>query len=286
MPELPEVQTIINGLKKHVLKKEIKQVKVLLPKIISGSNQKFIQVFKNNQFIDIQRRGKFIIFNLRSGEFLVVHLKMTGQLIYQGKNTLIAGGHANQKENFDLPHKHTHLFFIFKDKTKLFYNDLRRFGYLKIINNQQLKDLNYRWGIEPLSKKFTLNCFKKLLKNKKTNIKAFLLNQKYIAGLGNIYTDESLFKAHILPERKTDSLTDQEIKNLHQAIKEILKLALKYKGTTFSDYTDAHGQKGNFIPLLKVYGRQGKKCLRCKKGIIKKIRLAGRGTHYCSNCQH
>lgn len=285
MPELPEVQTIINGLKKHVLKKEIKQVKVLLTKIISGSNKKFIQVLKNNQFIDIQRRGKFIIFSLKSGEFLVVHLKMTGQLIYQGKNTLIAGGHANQKENFDLPHKHTHLFFIFKDKTKLFYNDLRRFGYLKIIDSQQLKELDFNWGIEPLSKKFTLACFKKLLSNKKTNIKAFLLNQKHIAGLGNIYTDEALFKAHISPKRKVDSLKEKEIKNLHQAIKEILKLALKYQGTTFSNYTDAHGQKGNFVPLLKVYGRQGQKCRRCKNKEIKKIKLAGRGTHYCPNCQ-
>ncbi len=285
MPELPEVQTIINGLKRHVLKKKIKQVKVLLPKIIRGSKNKFIQVLKNNYFIDISRRGKFIIFHLRAEKFLVVHLKMTGQLIYQGKKVLVAGGHANKKEDFDLPHKHSHLMIVFNDNSKLFYNDLRRFGYLEIFNQKKLKELDFNWGIEPLSSKFTLSCLKKLLNGKKTSIKAFLLNQKYIAGLGNIYTDEALFKAHILPSRKTDSLNSKEIKNLHQAIKEILKLALKYQGTTFSNYTDAHGRKGNFVPLLKVYGRKNKKCRRCQTGIIKKIKLAGRGTHYCPKCQ-
>ena len=285
MPELPEVQTIINGLKKHVLKKKIKQVRVLLPKIIRGSKNKFIQVLKNNNFIDINRRGKFIIFSLKNKQFLIIHLRMTGQLIYIQQNEIIACGHSNQMNNFNLPHKQTHLIFSFQDQSQLFYNDQRQFGFLEIRGQKELKDLDNKWGIEPLSKKFTLIYLKKLLKNKRINIKAFLLNQKHIAGLGNIYTDESLFKAYILPTRQTDSLTEKEIKNLYQAIKQILKLALQYRGTTFNNYIDVHGRRGNFIQKLKVYGRENKKCLRCRQGIIKKIKVAGRGTHYCPQCQ-
>ena len=124
-----------------------------------------------------------------------------------------------------------------------------------------------------------------LVKNEKGNIKAFLLNQKNIAGIGNIYADEILFEAGILPGRKMDSLTKEEIKKLHQAIKKILKKAVKYRGTTFYSYIDARGQRGNFTKFLKVYKREKEKCLRCRKGVIQKTKIAGRGTRYCDKCQ-
>ena len=285
MPELPEVQTIVDDLNRVILNKKIKKIDILLSKIIKGANNSFVSTLKNNSFQNINRRGKFIIISLKSGEFLVIHLRMTGQIIYQQGNNLIAGGHSFKNNNFDLPNKQTHVIIYFKDGSRLFYNDQRQFGYLEIIGQKKVKILENRLGIEPLSRQFICSYFKKLLKGKKRNIKAFLLDQKHIAGLGNIYVDESLFLAHILPSRSTNSLEEKEIKDLYQAIKQVLRKAIKYRGTTFNNYKDAHGNRGSFINKLKVYGRENKKCSRCKKGVIKKTRLAGRGTRYCSNCQ-
>ena len=285
MPELPEVQTIINDLNKVILNKKIKKVDILLSKIVKGANSGFISALKNNSFQNISRRGKYIIISLNSNRFLVIHLRMTGQIIYQQGNTLIAGGHSDKKNNFNLPNKQTHFILHFTDQSQLFYNDQRQFGFLEITNQKGLDKIENKLGVEPLSKDFTLSYFKNLLKNKKRNIKAFLLDQKYIAGLGNIYVDESLFLAHILPNRLTNSLKEKEIRDLHQAIKKVLKQAIKYRGTTFNNYKDAHGRQGNFIKRLKVYGQENRECSSCRKGIIKKIRVASRGTRYCSNCQ-
>jgi len=295
MPELPEVQTIIDDLKKVVLDKKIKGVDILLPKIVRGSNKVFKNILEGNSFQDINRRGKFIIISLKRNGFLVVHLRMTGQIIYKQKNNLIAGGHSDQKKNFltafrdsgqvNFPNKQTHLIINFNDQSQLFYNDQRQFGFLEIVGQKEVNDLENRLGIEPLSTKFTLKHFQNLIKSRKRNIKAFLLDQENIAGLGNIYVDESLFLAHVLPTRTMDTLTKLEIKNLHLAIKKVLKLALKHRGTTFNNYVDAQGNKGSFINELKVYGQENKECFRCYKGIIKKIRVASRGTRYCSNCQ-
>jgi len=285
MPELPEVQTIIDDLNQTILNKKIKKVDILLSRIVRGTNKKFINFLKNNSFQDIQRRGKYIIFSLKNFNFLMIHLRMTGQIIYESQGSLIVGGHSDKSNNLNLPNKQTHVIFYFQDGSKLFYNDQRQFGFLEIINQRQFGFLENKLGAEPLSKKFTLKYFKELLKNKKRNIKAFLLDQQYIAGLGNIYTDESLFEAGILPSCSIDSLKLEEIKKLHQAIKKVLKKAIKYRGTTFNNYKDAHGQTGSFTRKLKVYGQEGKKCVRCQKGIIKKTRLAGRGTRYCPQCQ-
>lgn len=291
MPELPEVQTIVNDLNHEVLDKKIKKVDILLSRIIRGTNKNFIKRLENNSFKNIIRRGKYIIIVLSKTEFLIVHLKMTGQIIYESNGNLIAGGHSDThlrsvgKSNLNLPNKQTHVIFNFEDGSKLFYNDQRQFGFLEITDQAGVDLIEGKLGVEPLSSKFTLKYFQNLLKNKKRNIKAFLLDQKYIAGLGNIYVDESLFEAGILPSRLTDSLQENEIKNLYQSIKKILKKAIKYRGTTFNNYKDAHGRTGSFIQKLKVYGQEGKKCVRCKKGIIKKIRLAGRGTRYCPYCQ-
>jgi formamidopyrimidine-DNA glycosylase len=285
MPELPEVETIVNDLNQSVLNKRIKKVNILLPKIVKGSNSCFINTLKNNSFQNIIRRGKYIIFSLKNNKFLVIHLRMTGQIIYKQKDNLIAGGHSDQNNNFNLPNKQTHVIIYFNDGPQLFYNDQRQFGYLEIINQEGLKQIDDKLGIEPLSEQFTLKCFKDLLKNSKRNIKAFLLDQKHVAGLGNIYVDESLFLAHILPTRSLNTLNEKEIKDLYQAIKKVLRLAIKYRGTTFNNYKDAHGRKGSFINRLKVYGQENRKCLRCRKGVIKKIRTAGRGTRYCFYCQ-
>jgi len=285
MPELPEVQTIIDDLNQTILNKKIKKVDILLSRIVKGTNKSFRDILEKNSFESINRRGKYIIISLKSNEFLVIHLRMTGQIIYEQDNNLIFGGHSDKNNNLNLPNKQTHVIFYFQDGSKLLYNDQRQFGFLEITDKNGVNHLENKLGVEPLSSKFTLSYFKNLLKDKKRNIKAFLLDQKYIAGLGNIYVDESLFLAHILPKRLTNSLKEKEIKNLRWAIKKVLKQAIKYRGTTFNNYKDAHGRTGDFINKLKVYGQENKKCVRCTKGIIKKIRLAGRGTRYCPKCQ-
>lgn len=286
MPELPEIQTIVNDLNKTILNKKIKKVEIRLPKIVRYANKDFCTVLKDSSFQKISRWGKFIIIQLsRKNKYLVVHLRMTGQIIYINKDKIIVGGHSMENNQFDLPNKQTHLIIYFQDQSKLFYNDQRQFGFWQVVNPKELKEVQDKLGLNPLDREFSLSSFKKLLENRKGNIKAFLLNQKYIAGLGNIYTDESLFKAHILPFRKINTLTTKEIEKLYKAIKDILNLSIKYRGTTFNNYVDAEGRKGKFIKFLKIYRKEGQKCSRCQKEIIKKVKIAGRGTRYCSYCQ-
>jgi len=286
MPELPEVQTIVTDLNSRILNKKIKKVEVRLKKIVKNPTKSFIQDLQKSTFKNIRRRGKLLIFELSvKNKYLLIHLKMTGQLIYCKNNKITVGGHGMSKDMGELPSKYTHVIFMFSDGSKLFYNDLRRFGYLHIVDDKKLEKILEKFGIEPLDKDFTLKKFKSLIENKKMNIKAFLLNQKFIAGIGNIYADETLFDAGILPNRSANSLKEVEVKKLYKAIKKVLKKAVQYRGTTFNDYLDADGNKGSFLKFLKVYHREGKKCLRCNKEKIKKIKVAGRGTRYCEKCQ-
>jgi len=286
MPELPEIQTIVSDLNKIVLNKEIKKVEIRLSKIVKSTNKNFCAVLKNNSFKKISRLGKFIIIQLsKKNKYLAIHLRMTGQIIYMDQEKIIAGGHSIKNNKFDLPNEQTHLIIYFQNQSKLFYNDQRQFGFWQAVSLQELKKIQDKLGLNPLYAEFNLLNFKKLLGNKKGNIKSFLLNQKYIAGLGNIYTDESLFRSHILPFRKINTLTAKEIKKLHKSIKDILNLSIKYRGTTFNNYVDARGRKGKFIQFLKVYRKEGQKCSRCQKEVIQKIKILGRGTRYCSYCQ-
>ena len=286
MPELPEVQTIVNDLNRIVLNKTIEKIEICLSKIIKCTNKAFYTILKDNSFKKISRLGKFIIIQLsKKDKYLVIHLRMTGQIVYVNKGQVIIGGHSIKNNQFNLPNEQTHLIIYFQDQSKLFYNDQRQFGFWQIVNSKGLKEVQSRLGLNPIHVEFNLSSFKKLLENRKGSIKSFLLNQKYIAGLGNIYTDESLFKAHILPFRKVNTLTAKEIKKLYKAIKDILNLSIKYRGTTFNNYVDAEGRKGEFIKFLKVYRKEGKKCSRCQEGIIQKTKITGRGTRYCSYCQ-
>lgn len=209
---------------------------------------------------------------------------MTGQLIYLIKDHIFAGGHSFANFAKDLPSKHTQLMITFADHSQLFFNDSRKFGYVKIIPVAKLEAVLLNYGMEPLQKSFTFIKFRELLKNKKMNLKAVLLNQQLLAGIGNIYADEICFEAKVLPTRRTNSLSDTEIKQLFHATLKILKKAIKYRGTTFNDYMDSEGKKGNFSHHLKVYERDKKRCLRCGEKIVKK-RVAGRGTHMCLGCQ-
>jgi len=286
MPELPEVETIVRDLNKMILNKKIVDVEVRLDKIVRSQTRQFVQICKGGRFKSITRRGKLLVFELNSKDrYLFIHLKMTGQLIYSKNKKIVAGGHGQSRDIKELPNKYTHVIFYFYDGSKLFYNDLRRFGHLEIVNGKKMEKILKKFGAEPLDKDFTLEKFRMLLQNKKGNVKAFLLDQKFIAGIGNIYADESLFEAGIMPTRNITSLEQQEVKRLYKAVRKILKKAILRRGTTFNDYLDAQGNRGGFLKFLKVYHRAGEKCFLCKKGIIKKTKVAGRGTSFCSICQ-
>ncbi len=286
MPELPEVETIRKDLEKVILNKKITKIDIKKPKLIKNDNiEDFVSDITNNKLKSINRIGKLIYIDISDNKNLLIHLKMTGQLIYQSKNNTVAGGHNWPPIDTGLPNKYSHVIFHFDDDSTLFFNDQRQFGYLKTINNSDLKIIIEDYGIEPLQKNFTLENFKNIFKNRKSNIKSILLNQKIISGLGNIYVDEICFDSGIKPHTLANKLTSEKIKKLHFSTEKIISNAIKYRGTTFSDYVDSKGSKGNFSHQLKVYGRKDQNCLKCKKNIIQKTKLASRGTYFCTNCQ-
>ncbi len=300
MPELPEVETIKNDLKEKIKNKTISQIKIKNASTIKNGLNFFRNKLKNAELKDIKRSGKLLVFVLEKPKnkkfYLLIHLKMTGQLIYCDRKNFVIGGHVNSKKEKEKvnkglfndlcqPNKYTRLIFVFSDGSQLLFNDLRKFGYCQIVNEKQLNKILNSFGIEPGQKNFTWDNFKKIFTGRKANIKALLLNQKLIAGIGNIYADEILFEAKINPKRKADSLNNNEIRRIFFATQRVIKKAIKYRGTTFSDYIDPSGRKGGFSKLLKVYGREGQKCPRCKNEIIKRIKVAGRGTRYCPRCQ-
>jgi len=291
MPELPEVETIRRDLVKSILGKKIRKVEILSAKTVSPGPRKFLSRLTGQSFVAIDRLGKLLIFSLSDQKhFLLIHLKMTGQLIYSGHNKLVVGGHSLKATSLsgyiggELPNKSTRVYFTFFDGSKLFFNDQRRFGYLKTVTANDLAKIKLKYGIEPLTANFTLKNFFKVIASRTKNIKALLLDQSLISGLGNIYADEALFAAGIRPSRRADSLTRGEIERLYGVIEALIRKAIKYRGTTFNNYRDAQGKKGNFVGKLQVYGRDKEQCLKCGRS-IKKIKIAGRGTHYCPHCQ-
>jgi formamidopyrimidine-DNA glycosylase len=285
MPELPEVETIVRDLKIKILNLKIKKVEVLLPRIVKNQVASFKNILTANSFKSIGRFGKLIVFELEKGDKkLLVHLKMTGQLIFSDGKKVIAGGHDDGTDPNQLPNKYTRAIFEFEDKSKLFFNDLRTFGYLKLASENEVQLARDKIGPDALESNLNFQDFKNILKNRRTSIKAVLLNQEILAGIGNIYADEILFQAGVRPSRKANGLKIKEIEAIYTSIKPILKKAINYRGTTFNSFVDANGNQGKFVDRLKVYGREGKKCQICQ-GDIKKIKVAQRGTHYCASCQ-
>ncbi len=287
MPELPEVETVRRDLLTRIIKKKITSVEVFKDRMVKVPKKKFISALLGRKIVDIERVGKLLVLTIDTGEYLLIHLKMTGQLIYRDKKQQIGGGHSLSKEesNFQVPNKHTYIIIAFAGGGKLFFNDQRTFGYMTIVSEEELGLIKKRFGVEPLSWNFTLEHFTSIIKNKKTSIKAALLDQRLIAGIGNIYADESCFLAGIKPTRLANSLTAKERQKLFTAIRDVLDLAVRERGTTFNHFVDGEGKRGNFLSFLKVYGRNGERCLVCKDGIIEKSRVAGRGTHVCGVCQ-
>jgi formamidopyrimidine-DNA glycosylase len=271
MPELPEVQTIRDELANKILNKKIKEVEVKFPGLLNVPAKVFISTITGTEIISIRRRAKLLIFDLSNQWSLLIHLKLTGQLI-------VAGQPGPGKP---------HLIYHFSDGSKLTHYDLRKFGYAKLIKTAEtaayLEKENL--GPEPLSKDFTLEKFKQLLQTKpKALIKPLLMDQTFLAGIGNIYSQEACFFAKILPTRKAGTLNNREISLLYQGLREILKQAIKYKGSSVDSYVNTAGEEGKYVPELKVYGRGGKQCLNCGE-ILKQEKINGRGTTWCQKCQ-
>ena len=288
MPELPEIETIKNGLKEKVCEKPILKVLVNNASVIRNRKSNFIKALESGKFASIERRGKMLIFEMekkRDGDknFLLARLGMTGRLVYFDDGDALWGGRSfENKKSFS--YKHCHIILTFEGGGVLLFCDTRRFGNMEIVDEKGLGKKLETFGPEPLGTEFALKIFQGIMKGKKTNIKALLLNQKYIAGIGNIYADEILFEAKIDPRRSADGLSIEEVKNIYRAVKKILKKAVANRGTTFSDYVDSSGEEGNFKRHLKVYGRGGMDCPGCG-GKVKKMVIAGRGTSFCESCQ-
>ncbi|MCX6793040.1 MAG: bifunctional DNA-formamidopyrimidine glycosylase/DNA-(apurinic or apyrimidinic site) lyase [Candidatus Falkowbacteria bacterium] len=284
MPELPEVETVARDLNKALVGKTIKSIISFDKKTFVSSLPSLRRAALGNKIIDVRRRAKMLIIDFGK-HFFVVHLKMTGQLIFQSNKKLIAGGHPIVSTGTTVPNKFTRLVFTLNNGGTLYFNDIRKFGWVKAVKADEFSVIDNAYGHEPFDKALTFEKFVSLINRRlRTSIKAALLDQKLVVGLGNIYVDEVLFKSGLRPTRLVKTLTLLEKKKIYLAIPLILKKAILKRGTTFSNFRDGAGQKGNFVAFLKVYGRSGQPCKSCGE-LIKKIRLAGRGTHFCPNCQ-
>lgn len=287
MPELPEVETIRLELDKVLRNQKIKDVEVRLPKTIRGSVFSFKKILAGLKLLSVGRRAKLIIINFSNNNSVIIHLKMTGQLVYRHGRQMKIGGHPIKDGVNQLPNKFTQVIFNFNNSGTLFFNDVRKFGYMQLLPTAKLVSLfeKSNYGLEPLGQDFTLEKFREMLKKKKSlRIKPLLMDQTFIAGIGNIYAVESCFAAGIRPTRRAGSLSLKEIAKLYQSIRTILARAIQKRGTSSKNYVDAYGNPGGYVPSLKVYGRAGKKCFRCGTE-IKNMTLGGRGTAYCPHCQ-
>lgn len=277
MPELPEVETIKNQLLKEIRGKKIKTAEIRLPKMIRGASVKeFKKIVEGVTIKNIDRRAKLLIIDLSNDYSLVIHLKLTGQIIYEKRRST----------KFEIGN-YAHIIYHFTDGSMLIHNDMRQFGYVKLIKTEDLEKLfeKEKFGPEPLEKGFTLEKFKELLSKKpRQKIKPLLMDQKFLAGVGNVYIQEACWCAKILPTRIVKSLREKEMEALFNCLIAILKEAIKQKGSSVDTYVDISGQAGGYEAKLKVYGRENQKCSRCA-GEIKRMTLAGRGTYYCPDCQ-
>ncbi len=289
MPELPEVETINRQLNLKIVGKTIAGVDILRQKNFIGNKSKVI----GKKIIAVGRQAKIIIISLETKIHLLVHLKMTGQLIYrQQLNTDKPYDHKPSGNIYDvnvLPNKYTRVIIEFKDNSFLLFNNLRAFGWIKVVADNQLeKELANFSGVNPLSDNFTTNYLQKITSQTNKSIKLLLMDQKKIAGIGNIYASETLFCAKTHPQTKSKKISQlpEKIKKLHQCIIKVLQKALKYKGSTANDdaFRDTSGNRGKMQNRLKVYGREGENCLKCG-GKIKRIKISGRSSFFCPSCQ-
>lgn len=277
MPELPEVETIKRGLAKFILKKKITKIEVLNEKSFLGSQT-------TGTVENLRRFGKALVLDLDNGKSLMIHLRMTGQLIYDGKERY-AAGHPSDNFTAALPNKQTRVILRFENGT-LYFNDQRKFGFIKVLPTSEVENDSFikklapePWAMSPDE------LYEKLQRHKNSLIKPTILDQTIICGLGNIYADESLFMSKIHPERRAGTVTKAETEKLLKSAREVMEKSIASGGSTMATYVKADGTKGDYLEkFAQVFHREGKPCPRCGTK-IEKIKVGGRGTHFCPNCQ-
>lgn len=287
MPELPEVETVKLGLEKLIVGKTIKSVTHDTEKSFPNATADVEAFLVGARIMSVKRRAKVLIIELDSKYSLIIHLKMTGQLVYVAKEIRFGAGHPNDSLIGQLPDKSTRVTLIFSDGAHLFFNDQRRFGWVRLLPAAEIPNIDFfqKVGPEPLAADFTATQFQeRLLRRKNSNIKAVLLDQTVIAGVGNIYADESLWGAKIHPETKVADLSKKQMNTLFVQLRDILQLAIDKGGSSNHTYVNAEGKKGSYMNFARVFRRDGQTCPRCSTTIIK-TKVAGRGTHTCPKCQ-
>jgi len=273
MPELPEVETIRRDLNKELRGRKIVKLKFYdWAKMLKPSPEVVKNAIEGKKIRDFGRRAKLLLMHLDDhGTTVALHLKLSGQIIL--------------RKSTDSPDRFTHIVLELDKGEELRFNDLRKFGFMKVVESKQdLEKLLSEFGPEPFTPDLTLEKFKEILTKSARAIKTVIMDQSKIAGVGNIYADEALWRARIHPEKPSSKLTDGELRDLYEAISFVLKQGIVDRGTSVDQYLDAHGDEGEHARNLKVFRQNGKPCPRCRTE-IKKIRVGGRGTHFCPVCQ-
>ena len=286
MPELPEVETVRRGLHELIIGRSIKSVHHDTPKSFPNATADVTQFMINASVTDVRRRAKVLLIDLSTEHTLVIHLKMTGQLVYRGE-TVFGAGHPNESLIGELPDRSTRVTVTFVDGSKLFFNDQRKFGWMKLMPTLEVPNIDFmkKVGPEPLEADFTSEEFAaRFTRRAKTSIKAAILDQTVVAGVGNIYADESLWGAKIHPKRLVNTITPEEFKTLYTELRDVMNLAIEKGGSTDKNYVNAEGKRGSYMDFARVFRREGLACPRCGTEIIK-FKAAGRGTHVCPHCQ-
>ena len=281
MPELPEVETIRRGLTPYILYKKIERVVVLCPKSAKGN----VDLALKKEIIGVDRRGKALIIRLDRETNLMIHLRMTGQLICVTETDRFAGGHPSENFVEQLPNGQTRVLIYLDDGTKVFFNDQRKFGFVKICTDEELVQDEFlrKLGDEPWE--MSGEKLYKVFNKKRVCVKAALLDQGVMAGLGNIYVDETLHASMLHPETRSCDISLEKCEEIVRNARKVMEMSINAGGSTIRNYVKADGTKGDYLELFaKVYGREGKKCDQCE-GEIKKTKVAGRGTYYCPTCQ-
>ena len=286
VPELPEVETVKRGLNDLIVGKVITAVHHNADKSFPNAQQDVERFVVGASIVMVKRRAKVLLIELSTAYTLLIHLKMTGQLVFVGQERFGAG-HPNDSLIGTLPDKSTRVTVQFSDETNLYFNDQRRFGWVKLVPTVQVSEIDFmkKLGPEPLSADFNPAAFREQLhKRPNSMIKAVLLDQTVIAGVGNIYADESLWAARIHPETRVKDITVRKLNTLFIELQAVLQLSIEKGGSSDKNYVNAEGKKGSYISFARVFRREGKPCSRCNTTIVK-TRVAGRGTHICPKCQ-
>jgi len=287
MPELPEVETIRAGLAKLLPGKAVKDVWYDWDKSFPNAPADVARFLVGSKIEKVRRRAKVLIIELSGGWALIIHLKMTGQLVFVAKDQRFGAGHPGKELIGELPAKSTRVILKFKDGSQLFFNDQRKFGWMRLLPAIEIPEIDFfkKVGPEPLDDDFTVDRFiKRLQRRENSNIKSVLLDQTVVAGIGNIYADESLWSAKIHPATLVSDIPKAKLVLLYNAVRDVLNLSIQKGGSTDKNYVDAEGKKGSYLSFANVFRREGQPCPRCGTP-IEKIRVAGRGTHICPHDQ-